>query len=188
MRHLLAAAAISVFSALQAAPARASNADCFCIKVNQGNTLQPYQVVKRASPACAGQTYKSNGKAPWDNGVPVCKAQGSPSGVSPAAAAQLIRRCFCAKHNGGNGIQQYSVISYPTVPECRQAQYRNNGRPAWERVLGCDMANQCQKLAKQCQAKMENASRTISSNSNELVALTKKCKASDDLCYKDPIK
>lgn len=124
-----------------------------------------------------------------------CRKTPTPAATAPVAQG----RCFCSKFVGGGSIQggsgigkQYQVVAYPTMPKCRRMTYRSNGRAPWENgILTCDHLYDCAQIARQCKLKeAEIGRRTLGTDQvqiaqavNELEALRKKCKSSDDFCF-----
>lgn len=199
MRSLPLAAVVSLACLASAIPARASNADCFCVKNDSSSGVKKYQVIRYRKPACADVQYKSNGKAPWDNGVPPCsssiKVRSTPAS-SPAAADELMRRCFCTKRVNGDGLKQYKVVSYPTVPECKGATYKQKGQGPWENTNNCDRAEVCKKNSDRCKKDLDDATKKLSDKDplkamraqNEVVNITKRCQEIEESCYTNPPK
>jgi len=187
------AAMLGLLLSIVSVPALAFNPACFCARTNSDPTaIQRYQVVRFTGARCTNERYPS-GVAPWDVGVNVC-SNSAPGGSQGGAStsAQLIPRCFCVRHVGGTGIQQYRVVSYPTVPQCRTAVYRENGKPAWENVLTCDGAAECYKADAQCQAKIKQLTANIAADPRNAVRTaaalqtwSAKCQSITQSCYVD---
>jgi hypothetical protein len=187
MNNLRRAAISGLLLSLCALPALAFNPSCFCTRKNPDTTsLQVYQVVRYAGAKCEREKYESHGLAPWDNGLTACTTSGSPA---PKVTDANIRRCYCARHLGGTGIQQYRVYGMD-LPECKGVSYKENGVPAYERVLNCDAWSSCYKADNQCQAKMKQLTANITANpanavrsSAALQAQMTKCDSITNDCY-----
>jgi hypothetical protein len=160
-------------------PAFAFNPDCFCVRKNDGKT------VKFATAACEDERYPDTG-APWENGIKQCTTAGAPV---PKVSDANIRRCFCARHLGGNGIEPYRVYKME-LPECKGLSYKPDGRETWDRVLNCDAWNSCHKADTQCQAKMKQLTLNITRNPQNAMRSTTalqtqavKCQSITDDCW-----
>lgn len=202
MRHLPLAALVSLAGLMAAAPARAANADCFCARASGGGgSAKPYEVVRLNKPACANVPYKSNGKPPWQNGVPACpnSMRTRPQGTSPSspkASDEMMRRCFCHKQVKNGGIQQFKVVSYATVPECKGLSYTPKEGGPWENTLFCEAAENCADNVKKCKKKLDKATKRLSDKDpmkvmqaqNDIVTLSKRCQEIDKACYVDGLK
>lgn len=181
-----------------ATPASAANADCFCARAS-GNSGKPYEVVRLKKKACADVPYKSNGKPPWQNGVPTCPdsvrtRSSAPS--SPKAKDELMRRCFCHKLDDGGGIKRFKVVSCSTVPECKGLKYQEKAMGPWENTLTCGHAENCKASMKRCKKDLDKLTKQLTDKDpnkvmraqNEIVNVSKRCHAIEDGCYINPQK
>lgn len=198
MKLPLIAAVLGLAWSLGAGNANAASmADCFCTKQVDGGAPGKYKVFRRGKPECKDVKYDAKGRQPWEVGVGFCSGASKNSSKPDASPSspELIRRCFCFKQGNKDGIQQIFVVSYPTVPQCKNARYKEVGTGAWDNTLPCDAAKNCKNETKKCEEKLEKLQKKATDKNqakaskalNDIVALTKKCKAVEDFCYLDPI-